>query len=464
MIKPTLTLLSAAITLAAAVHTVADPQPPQATTTSPLTASTPTAPTQSPAAPAASSATSSSPLTPTADAKVFLLACMDRYRAFKTFQASVDVAMSYGFGPPMSSARTMAYATPNRFKVVSSNGFFKQTSVSDGKQVLEYSNMPGLGAERYPAPDAIADVGTMQMMHPMFCGTLLYQFFGGADNIDQLARTDTEPIHYGPDAVVNGLNCKAVRFYGVDTYGHVSIAIAVSNGLVQRISYDSEPLLAMMRQGTTKAAIKEAMAKLKKQGHTVPTLNVPTPSQIDTAETYHDFLIDAQIPVKAFALVLPSGLKVTDMPEQSRPKPPVAVGQQVPEFTVVGMDGKSIKLSSLRGHPVLLDFWATWCPPCRASLPETQNLYHSWSGHGLDVMTIDDEKASVIRKFIRANRYTFPAFRDASKSAGKAFHVNAIPTLVVIDGNGKLVSYMVGLQDPGAVQSAVEKAMGTPGP
>jgi len=137
-------------------------------------------------------------------------------------------------------------------------------------------------------------------------------------------------------------------------------------------------------------------------------------------------------------------------------EPPVPRGKPAPDITVKGLDGKAVKLSSLRGKPVFLDFWATWCPPCRASLPHTQKLA-KMHGKQITVLAISNEDAQTIKSFMKDNKYNYPAFRDTDNSAGTKYKVSGIPTFVVIDAKGNLVDYVVGYAGDEPIDSALAK-------
>ncbi|MDQ2688021.1 MAG: TlpA family protein disulfide reductase, partial [Armatimonadota bacterium] len=367
----------------------------------------------------------------------FLKQSMSRYQALTSFQAQCDWSDMFGNKPPATTAtRTILYAQPNRFKVVSEHAGrqFVQTSVCDGKRLAEFTNQASLGAQTYPAPSSLAQTTSMQMQHPMFCGSLLYRFFGGPGDLPKLVEASKGPVQYGPDVTLDGEPCRTVLFYAVgSTYGHAQIAIGLHDTLVHRITYDSAPLMGMV----------SAQMKAK------------TPMTSLSTEDYGYFVLDQPIADTAFDTALPKGVTEAKMPAAPDEAPPVPLGSMAPDFSVTQLAGGApIKLSSLRGRTVLLDFWATWCPPCRKSLPETQKLSKEFGGKGLAVMTISDEGTAVIAKFIKANHYTFPTYRDAAGTASKAFKVEAIPTLVVIDKEGHLVAYQVGLQDPTTVRAA----------
>ena len=107
---------------------------------------------------------------------------------------------------------------------------------------------------------------------------------------------------------------------------------------------------------------------------------------------------------------------------------------------------------------VLIDFWATWCPPCRKGLPETQALAKKYGDKGLAVLAISDENAKTVAPFIRTNHYTVPAYLGVGSKVSSAYKIQAIPTVVILDKAGRLVTYMVGLQDPATIKAELKKA------
>jgi thiol-disulfide isomerase/thioredoxin len=141
---------------------------------------------------------------------------------------------------------------------------------------------------------------------------------------------------------------------------------------------------------------------------------------------------------------------------QGRPTPPVPIGQQAPDVTVTSMAGKEVKLSSLRGKPVLLDFWATWCGPCRVSLPHTQQVATKHAKE-ITVLSISDEDADKIDAYFKQNGYKVAPYRDVDKSAQLHYKIETVPTFVVIDAQGNLVAYLAGYGGSGPLDEALAK-------
>jgi peroxiredoxin len=117
----------------------------------------------------------------------------------------------------------------------------------------------------------------------------------------------------------------------------------------------------------------------------------------------------------------------------------------LPDFAVAGLDGKLARLSSQKGKLVLLNFWATWCPPCRAEMPSIQKLWAATRAKGLSIMAISlGEKEPTVKAFIGGAKYSFPVFLDPQGGVGSQYGVSAIPTTYVVDKSGRAIARVVG--------------------
>jgi thiol-disulfide isomerase/thioredoxin len=121
--------------------------------------------------------------------------------------------------------------------------------------------------------------------------------------------------------------------------------------------------------------------------------------------------------------------------------------------------GKRLSLKDLRGKVVLLDFWATWCGPCREVMPDIQQLYDKYHEKGLEVLAISDEERSVVEQFESRSGYTYPHFLDTTGEANSAFHVDTIPRTVLIARDGTILFNDHPLEQNGALQALIEKAL-----
>ena len=110
------------------------------------------------------------------------------------------------------------------------------------------------------------------------------------------------------------------------------------------------------------------------------------------------------------------------------------------DFSLMGIDGKTYSLTALRGHIVLFNFWATWCGPCRAEMPDMDKLYRDFEKKGLVVLAVSDEERDTVEKFMGEKKYTFPVLLDPGRKVHTTFDVQAIPRSFVFDREGQLVT------------------------
>jgi peroxiredoxin len=136
----------------------------------------------------------------------------------------------------------------------------------------------------------------------------------------------------------------------------------------------------------------------------------------------------------------------------------VKVGQPAPDFTLSDVDGKPVKLSSFGGRKaVLLDFWATWCAPCRMALPDLQTLSDKYKDRGLEVLAIDQgESADQVRYFLKRREYLLQFLLDPSSTVGDSYGVRGIPTSVLVDKDGFVQAIFVGIAPERELERQVE--------
>jgi peroxiredoxin len=136
----------------------------------------------------------------------------------------------------------------------------------------------------------------------------------------------------------------------------------------------------------------------------------------------------------------------------------VSVGGQSPDFTLPDLSGQSVTLSKLRGNVVVVDFWATWCGPCKAELPSLQDLYVRYKARGLVVLAVDvGESASLVKTYVSGQNYTFTVLLDSTSEVARRYGVNGIPATFVVDTQGVIRKTTVGYA-PGA-EKELEQAI-----
>jgi peroxiredoxin len=117
-----------------------------------------------------------------------------------------------------------------------------------------------------------------------------------------------------------------------------------------------------------------------------------------------------------------------------------------PEFTLKDLSGKTWTFAELRGKVVLVNFWATWCPPCRKEMPDLETLYGRFGSKGLVVLGISDEEAAKVEPFIRERKVSFPVLLDPGRKVNEMFVVEGIPKSFVFDREGKLVAQSIDMR------------------
>jgi peroxiredoxin len=115
-------------------------------------------------------------------------------------------------------------------------------------------------------------------------------------------------------------------------------------------------------------------------------------------------------------------------------------------FTLTSMDGKTYSLDALRGKIVLLNFWATWCPPCRKEMPDMETLHRRFEKKGLVVLAVSDEDRDTVAGFLAKQHYTFPVLLDPGRKVNEAFGVEGIPKSFIFDAEGKLVAEAIDMR------------------
>jgi thiol-disulfide isomerase/thioredoxin len=116
-----------------------------------------------------------------------------------------------------------------------------------------------------------------------------------------------------------------------------------------------------------------------------------------------------------------------------------------PDFSLRTPEGQTLTLSGFRGRVVFLNFWATWCAPCRIEMPEMERLHRDFQKQGLVVLAVDlQESPKLVTKFMRDFRLSFPALLDADSRVAVQFRVQGLPTTILIARDGRSLGRAIG--------------------
>jgi peroxiredoxin len=120
--------------------------------------------------------------------------------------------------------------------------------------------------------------------------------------------------------------------------------------------------------------------------------------------------------------------------------------RQEADFTLTDLQGKMWSLRELKGKVVLVNFWATWCPPCRKEMPDLNTLYQRFKDQGFVILAISDEEVGKVKPFIAERNISYPVMLDPGRKVNDLFQVEGIPKSFVYDREGKLVAQSIDMR------------------
>lgn len=141
-------------------------------------------------------------------------------------------------------------------------------------------------------------------------------------------------------------------------------------------------------------------------------------------------------------------------------EPAPEVGHPAPDFTLRDLDGNAVRLSDLRGEVVFINFWATWCPPCRAEMPEIEAVHQEYKDKGVVVLGVDiSEPASTVRQYIQQGGFSWTIVLDSIGEVARDYQIAAIPTSFFIDQEGIIRAVNIGAMTKRAMEAKLAEAM-----
>ena len=134
-------------------------------------------------------------------------------------------------------------------------------------------------------------------------------------------------------------------------------------------------------------------------------------------------------------------------------------GKPAPDLAVTDLEGKTMTIAGFKGKTVLLDFWTTWCPPCRADAPALDKLYRRYGDKDLMIIGISvKEEREIVGKFLREHPHDFPIVLTTENEMPRPYQIRVFPTYIVIDGDGALASAVEGDQGFADLRRLLKKA------
>jgi thiol-disulfide isomerase/thioredoxin len=339
------------------------------------------------------------------------------YRRLKSFSFTLSINLKENgvANPKEKSLFEMSFARPNNCSIDLVEGTLGGSAFSDGKTFFVY-NKPANQYVSLPAPAQIAQVMESPAYLSLDRGLLLLSLthtLVAPDPYATLTRKGSVKVTYIDTAKIDNIECDHLRMAHLDIWLRKS-----GDPWIQRVTAD----IPSHRADTGEASTKKI------------TL-IYDYSKQSTGD----------VPEAKFAFTPPKGAEAVKLPERGSEAAHPLTGKPAPNFTVDTLDGKKFELAKNKGHVVVLDFWATWCPPCRMGLPVVTAVTKSFQDKGVVFLAVNvRESAKQINDFFEKVKISPNVGLDKDGAVSSDYKAEGIPQTVIIDKSGTIAKIDVG--------------------
>ena len=135
---------------------------------------------------------------------------------------------------------------------------------------------------------------------------------------------------------------------------------------------------------------------------------------------------------------------------------PARIGQAIPDFSLIDLDGNPVRVSDYTGRPLLINAWATWCPPCRAEMPDLHAFYQAHQEEGFAILAVNaGETQTPVQDFISQMGFTFPVLLDPGQNVLSQLGINSYPTSILVNQNGIVEDIHIGMLTAEMLESKI---------
>jgi len=360
-----------------------------------------------------------------------------RYRGLDRYEISGRLRLHVVGGAPeqtIDAPFTVAYQRPGKLRDEFRNPSGAMLQVSDGTERYEYlAQIQQYRRHGRPASDAAVADGTAGGNFAF--GTGLVKMFGQiADSALTVTRLADEPV---------------------------TIEGAARPCVVLEATYPAHsPGPGSPAEGPRTYWIDRRDHRLLRVRSTLTRNSPEGPVKVEQVTEFDRVRLGEPIADSLFAFTPPAGARLVnqwDLPGAH--KSVDLTGQDARDFELTDLEGRRHRLSEQKGHVVLLDFWATWCGPCRITMPLVEKLEREYKPRGLIVYSINlRETREAAAAYIQKKGYGMVTLLDEKGTIGDSYQVNGIPALFIIGKDGKVSSQMVGVQSEEDLIEALEDA------
>lgn len=355
------------------------------------------------------------------DARALLKASADALRGLKSYEIDQEVVIDSkgGIQNHLELPVKVAVSNPGKLRIESNGQLGSTLTISDGENtwmyigpLKQYTKVPAVSS-----PDAL-----IKSVNP-----------GIGEMLDSLNTKDpylSAKITGQESVNVAGETFDCYLVEAVLDQVHMPDSFTMSDG-VMKMWIDKKTKLALKQ--TTTASIEGGPFK--------------RPTQMTQSTAMRSVKLNQPVAESLFVFTPPEGSRLVE--EFKAPLPVRATadltGKVAADFKLKALDGTEHSLQDLRGKVVLLDFWATWCGPCRKELPVLEKIHQQFHSKGLVLVGMDvGEDSETVRKFLLTANVSYPVVLTAASAIEQNYSVTAYPTVVLIDREGKIVLYHVG--------------------
>jgi len=249
-------------------------------------------------------------------------------------------------------------------------------------------------------------------------------------------------------SVIDDIACDVIRFDPAPN--EAADAIVTSTGTVMHIAREDQLPRLIERTRTQKTQNGETEFRR--------VLRLRSVRKGDAAES-RPFVID---PPEGFRVRSDKPARKVLQPRKETAKPGselISKGDAAPEWSLTDSNGVKVNLSDLKGQVVVLDFWATWCGPCKVAMPHVQKLHEDYADKGVKVFGVNCWERGDAKAYMSQSKYTYGLLLDGDKVA-EAYRVTGIPTFYVIDQDGKVAFAATGMAREAEMRSTIDTLLG----
>jgi outer membrane lipoprotein-sorting protein/peroxiredoxin len=370
--------------------------------------------------------------TPFPDGRALIAESGNALRAARTYQIeqSVVVELSGGIEHRLQLPVKLAASNPDKLRIESDGAVGSTLVISDGENTWMYL---GPVKQYTKTPAASSPEALLKSLNP-----------GVADILGEMKTKD--PF----------LSVRVTGEETIETGGQRYECFVVESKL-DRIKMPGtltleDGVIKMWIDKKTKLSLKQTATAVMQGGA------LRMPAQMNQTITMLSVKLNQQLPDALFVFTPPAGAQeVKEFEGLVRANADLS-GKDAPDFKLNSLDGKEFSLQALRGKVVLLDFWATWCLPCRRDIPSLEKIYADFHERGLVMIGMNvGENKETVAKFLAQNKLSYPIVLAGENEMLQSYSVTAFPTVVLIDREGVIYLYHVGSGGETELRDALAK-------